>query len=174
MEENQPKTGKYALTFGLILGGIGIAFALILYSMDLHYQGGMPVFAVSIILTLVFIILGMIQFKKDNSGLMSFGQALKIGVGVCLIGGIVGIFFNQVMLGVIDTEMMSKSMEFQKGQLMETTNLTTEQINGQMEMIQKFSTPTMQILFGLVYTIVVGFLASLIPALILKKTENIN
>ncbi len=27
MEENQPKTGKFALTYGLLLGGISVIFA---------------------------------------------------------------------------------------------------------------------------------------------------
>ncbi|MFS4468055.1 DUF4199 domain-containing protein [Maribacter sp. 2210JD10-5] len=174
MEENQPKTGKFALNYGLLLGGISIVFAFMLYTADMHYQGGIAVMLISIVLMLAAIILALIQFKKTNRGFMSFGQALKIGVGVCLIGGIIGITFNQLMANVIDPDMMTKAMEYQKNQLMETTTMTTEQIDAQMEMGQKFSTPSMQVIFGLIFSLLLGFILTLVPALILKKPENID
>ncbi|MFS4456749.1 DUF4199 domain-containing protein [Maribacter sp. 2304DJ31-5] len=174
MEENQPKTGKFALTYGLILGGISVIFALMLFSMDIHYQRGIPVMIVSLILFLAAIIIAMVQFKKANNGYMSFAEGLKIGVGVCLIGGIIGIFFNQIMANVIDPEMMAKALAYQKDQLMQTTALTPDQIDAQLEMGKKFSTPTMQILFGLIFSLFIGFIFSLIPALVLKRQENLN
>jgi hypothetical protein len=65
-------------------------------------------------------------------------------------------------------------MEYQRGLLMETTKMTPEQIDAQMEMGKKFSTPSMQIVFGLIYSIVASLLLSLIPALILKRKETIQ
>ena len=174
MEENQPKTGKYALNFGLLLGVVSVVFAFMLYTADMHYQGGIPVMLISLALSLAALIIAMIQFKKANNGYMSFGQALKIGVGVCLIGGIIGIIFNQIMANVIDPDMMAKAMGFQKNQLLETTKMTVEQVDAQMEMGKSFSTPTMQIVFGLIFSIVIGFVLSLVPALVLKKNENLN
>lgn len=174
MEEIQPKTGKYALTYGALFGGASIVFALMLYSLDMHYQAGMMVFSVSAVITLAAIILALIQFRKDNNGLMTFGQGLKVGVGVCLIGGILSLLFNQVLMNVIDPDMMAKAINFQKEQLLETTKMTSAQIDAQLEMGKKFQTPAMQIGFGLLYVIVSGFIFSLIPALVLKKTGNIN
>ncbi|MDP5062819.1 MAG: DUF4199 domain-containing protein, partial [Maribacter sp.] len=124
MEDNEPKTGKYALNFGLLLGVVSVIFAFMLYTADMHYQGGIPIMLISLSLSLAALIIAMIQFKKANRGYMTFGQALKIGVGVCLIGGIIGIIFNQIMANVIDPDMMAKAMEFQKNQLLETTKMT--------------------------------------------------
>jgi hypothetical protein len=174
MEETKPKTGKYASTYGLILGAISVAFLLMLYSLDMHYQGGPMVMGVSLLITIAVIVIGMLQFKKDNGGFMSFGEGLKIGVGIGLIAGIIGIIFNQILAGVIDPEMMNKAMEYQRGLLMETTKMTPEQIDAQMEGAKKFTTPSMQIVFGLVYSVVASLLLSLIPALILKKKETIK
>jgi len=174
MEDNKPKTGKIALTYGLILGAISIIFALMLYSLDMHYQGGMMVLGVSLVITIAVMVIGMIQFKKANNGFMSFGQGLKVGVGIGLIGGIIGIIFNQVMAGLIDPQMMEKAMEYQRGLLLETSKLTPEQVDAQMEMGKKFTTPSMQIMFGLIYSVVASFLLSLIPALILKRPETIQ
>jgi DNA-binding transcriptional regulator of glucitol operon len=174
MEENQPKTGKFALTYGLILGGISVIYAFMLYTMDMHYQGGAAVMLISIGLMIAAVIIGMMQFKKANNGFMSFGQALKVGVGICLISGIIGVIFNQILANVIDPEMMSKAIEYQRGQLMEGTALSPEQIDAQIEMGQKFSTPSMQVLFGLIFSVVLGFIVSLIPALVLKKQEVLD
>jgi hypothetical protein len=174
MEENKPKTGKIALTYGLILGAISVIFMLMLYSLDMHYQGGPMVMGVSIVITIAVIVIGMIQFKKANNGFISFGQGLKVGVGIGLIGGIIGIIFNQVMSGLIDPQMMEKAMEYQRGMLLETTKMTPEQVDTQMEMAKKFSTPSMQVVFGLVYSVVGSFLYSLIPALLLKRSETIQ
>ena len=85
MEETKPKTGKYALTYGLILGAISVVFIFMLYSLDMHYQGGPMVMGISLIITIAMIVIGMMQFKKDNNGFMSFGEGLKIGVGIGLI-----------------------------------------------------------------------------------------
>ncbi|RRQ48203.1 DUF4199 domain-containing protein [Maribacter algicola] len=172
MEENKPKTGQFALTYGAILGGISIIFGIMLYSADMHYQGGIAVMLISLALSIAGIVLAMIQFKKANGGFMSFAQALKVGVGVSLIAGIIGIIFNQLMANVIDPDMMNKAMEFQRNQLTETTSMTPEQIDAQMEMGKKFSTPTMQIVFGLVFSLFFGFIISLISGLILKKQEE--
>lgn len=174
MEENKPKTGKFALNYGLLLGGVSIIFAFMLYTADMHYQGGIAVMSISLALSLAALIFAMIQFKKANMGFMTFGQALKIGVGVCLIGGIIGIIFNQIMSNVIDPDMMTKAMEFQKNELLETTTLTADQVDAQMEIGKTFSTPTMQIVIGLVFSLLLGFILSIIPALILKKNENLN
>ncbi|WP_047245074.1 DUF4199 domain-containing protein [Maribacter thermophilus] len=174
MEENQPKTGKYALNYGLILGAVSVIFAFMLYTADMHYQGGIAVMLISLVITLAAVVIAMLQFRKANNGYMTFAQGLKIGVGVSLVGGIIGIIFNQLMANVIDPEMMNKAMEFQRNQLMETTSLTPEQIDAQMEMGKKFSTPTMQIVFGLIFSLFIGFVFSLIPALALKRQENLN
>lgn len=171
MEENQPKTGKFALNFGLILGALSVVFAFMLYTLDMHYQGGIFVLLVSVILGIAVVVIAMLQFKKANGGFMTFGQGLKIGMGVCLIGGIIGIIFNQVLAGVIDPEMMSKATEYQRAQLLEAGTLSPEQVDQQLEFGKQFSTPSMQIIFGLLFVIVSGFFYSLIPALILKKQK---
>ncbi len=171
MEQNQPKTGKYALNFGVILGVISVVFALMLYSLDMHYQGGFAVMGVSLVLTIIFIVIGMMQFKKANNGFMSFGQALKIGVGISLVGAVIGVLFNQILVNFIDPETMTKAIEYQREQLIAAGQLSIEQIDAQMEMGKSFSTPVMQIAFGLLGSLFFGFILSLVPALILKKSN---
>lgn len=172
MEENQPNTGKYALTYGAILGGVSVVFALMLFSVDMHYQGGAVVMSIAIILPIAAIVFGMIQFRKANDGFMTLSQAMKVGVGIALVGGIIGIVFNQLMTSVIDPEMMNKSMEFQKAALLESTKMTPDQVDAQMELGQSFNTPAIIIAIGLVFSLVTGLIYSLIAGLILKKQKD--
>ena len=37
MEEQQPKTGKFALNYGLLLGLVSIVFGVMLYTQKMHY-----------------------------------------------------------------------------------------------------------------------------------------
>ncbi len=174
MEQNQPKTGKYALNFGVILGVISVAFSLMLYSLDMHYQGGLAVMGVSLVLTIILIVIGMMQFKKANNGFLSFGQALKIGVGISLVGAVIGVLFNQVLINFIDPDTMTKAMDYQREQLIAAGQLSVQQIDAQMEMGKSFSTPVMQIAFGLIGSLFFGFILSLVPAFILKKSKPEN
>lgn len=174
MEENQAKTGKFALTYGLILGGINLVFIIMLYSMDMHYQNEWPTVVIGLSIMIAMIVVGMLQFKKANNGFMSFGQALKVGVGICLISGVIGIIVSQIMTNFIDPEMIDKATEFARNKMLAETALTPEQIDAQLEMGAKFQTPVMQIVFGLVINIVLGFIFSLIPALVLKKQEVLD
>jgi len=174
MEENKIKSSSFALTYGVLLGLISVAFGLMLYSVDLHFKGGMAVGLVSMALTLIAIVVGMYQFKKANQTFMTFVQGLKVGVGIALIGGVIGILFNLLMANVIDPDMMTKALEFQRSELLANTKLTPEQIESQLEYGKKFSSPSMQVAFGLLFSIVLGFVFSLIPALAMKKEEFVN
>ena len=100
----------------------------------------------------------MYQFKTANEGIMSFGQALKVGVGVGLISAVISIAFNLVLTNFIDPDTLVKSMEFQRQNMIENSELTIEQIDMQMEMIQKFSTPAIQAGIGLLASVIFSFL----------------
>ncbi|MBL7473124.1 DUF4199 domain-containing protein [Robertkochia sediminum] len=169
--EQKPKTGKFALNYGIILGAISITFGLMLYFMDMHYQGGIAIGVVSVAITLAVIIAVMLGFKKANGGYMSFAEGLKLGVGTALIGGIIGILFNLILSNVIDPEMSAKAMQVAEAQFVEQ-GLNKEQIDANLEMAKKFQAPWIQAAFGLIGSIFLGFVLSLIPALVMKKTQS--
>lgn len=171
MENLKPQTGKFALNYGLILGMISIVFTCALYAMDMHYKGGIPILIISLLIMLGVIIFALRQFKKENGGYLGFGEGLKVGMGLCLIGGIISILFNLILSNVIDPEMMNKQLEFGRAQ-MEEKGIDPEQIDAQIEMGKKFSGMGMQVAFGLIYVVFTGFVLSLIPTLIMKREES--
>ncbi len=117
------------LLYGAILGVLSAIFSFMLYTMDMHYQGGTFVTLVSVVLSTALYAVAMYQFRNANSNLMSFWQGVKIGVGVAVISGIIIVLFNLLLTRVIDPETMTKAMNFQREQLIENTEMTIEQID---------------------------------------------
>ncbi len=174
MESNQPNTGKIALKYGIILGVIGIIFNLMLYSQDLHYQVDLQRILITVLIGLVLVVFGSIyamkEFKKGNNGLMSVSQGLKLGVGLSLISGIIGVLFSFVMSEVIDPDLQEKAINFAVSSMREA-GMSEDDIAKRMEG-QKDPNIPIQIGGYMIFSIILGFLGSIIPALALKKQED--
>ena len=170
MEENQPKTGKFAFNYGLLLGVVSVIFGVMLYSMDLHYDQGWGIRSVSLILALVAIFFGISQFKKANEGYLTLSQALKIGAGIALIAGIISLIYFFLLSNVIEPGYMDKMYEIGKAQAMvDNPKLTEEQIDQGIEMQKGFAWLTYPII--LIMNIIIGLVMGLIAGLIFKKQK---
>ncbi len=171
MESQPPKTAKYALNYGLILGGLGIVFSLMLYFMDMHYQQGWANTVVAIAIMIFVLILAIIQFKKANGGFLSLAQALKVGIGAALVGGIISVLYTLIFTNVIEPDFWDKSLEMSKPIMAERNpKLTPEQIDNALETQRKFMWVTYP--FILIFNLFIGFVISLISGLALKKAES--
>ncbi|WP_422079650.1 DUF4199 domain-containing protein [Ulvibacterium sp.] len=170
MEENQPKTGKFSMNYGLITGAVGILFALILFSMDMHYERGFSVQGVHIAILATGILLAIAQFKKTGMGYLSLSQALKLGAGVALIAGILGLLYFFILSNFMEPDFIDNTYELGKQQaLQDNPELTEEQIDQGIEMQKKFAWMSYPII--LIMNIVIGLIVGLIGGLIMKKQK---
>ena len=80
MENQQITPAQTALNFGIILGAYNIIVGIMLYFLEMHYQNDQTVGIINIVITVVIIMAGIIQFKKANEGFLSLSEALKIGL----------------------------------------------------------------------------------------------
>ena len=170
MEENKVKTGKFSLQFGAIAGLVGIVFGVMLYSMDMHYDRSTGVQAVQFGILALFVVIGIIQFKKANEGYLKLGQALKIGAGVGLIAAIIGTIYFLVLSNVIEPDYMDKMMEIQKATTFEANPQMTQEQWDQGVAFQKKLFPVF-LVFGLVVSALFGLIVGLITGLITKKDK---
>lgn len=170
MEENQPKIGKFIWTFGLLLGLVSIAFGVILFSMDMHYEQGWDIRIIGILVLIAAIVLGTIQYKKANSGFLSISEALKLGAGIGLVGGIFSLIWYAVLTNIIEPDFMDKAMEIAKAKtLEENPKLTEEQWAQGVEMQKKFAWVTYPIL--LLFNVILGLIIGFFTGLFLKKQK---
>ena len=171
MENQQIKTGSFALKYGALLGGIGITFGIMLVVMELHYEQSWAVTAVNIAIMIAAIIIGIYQFKKANGDYLSLSQALKVGIGVALVAAILNIIYMLILTNVIEPDFWDKSLEIGKSVMLEKNpNMTMEQANNAIEMQKKFMWITYPMI--LIFNIFVGFVISLIAGLAMKKEKS--
>ncbi len=169
METNQPKTGKFSLNYGLILGGISVAFALMLYSMDAHYSQDTSNTVISIVITVAVIIWGIISFKKANGGYLSLGEALKLGAGIAVVAGVIGVLYTMLLANVLDTEFVQKVADIQKANAIESGSMTEQQIDQQYQGTLNYFWISYPII--LIFNIIIGLGIGLVGGLIFKKSK---
>ncbi len=172
METQKLQARKFILNYGLILGIISILISVVMYVMNLYIEKSWIGGVLSFIAMIIIIVYGINEYKKSNGGFLSLGQALKIGVGIALIAGILGTIYQLIFMNVIEPDFMEKMQQMQYDQMIENNpNMTQEQIDMAMEMGRKFSSPWITSAISIVASLFFGLIISLIAGLIMKK-EN--
>ena len=169
MEENQPKTGKYSLNYGLILGLISVVFGIMLYSMDAHYTQDPANTVISIVIMVAVITIGIYNFKKTNGGYLSLSEALKLGAGIALISGIIAVIYTIILANVLDPEFASKVAELQKAGDEAAGVMSDQQIEQRYDGTINYFWITYP--FILIVNIIFGLIIGLIDGLIMKKQK---
>jgi len=172
MEKSAIKTSSFALRYGLILGLISIVFGLMIYFLEMHYQNDTKIGMVSLASSTIVIVLGLLAFKKANEGYISLSEALKTGLGIALISGILSVLYQALLVTVIDPDTIQKSVDFQMETIrMEQPELPTETLNQIEEMQKRFSSPAIMAAIGIIFSLFFGFIISLVAGLIIKKSR---
>jgi hypothetical protein len=102
---------------------------------------------------------------------MTFGQGVKIGIGLTLIGTIIIIAYYFLLSSFIEPDFMANTMEAQKVMFADSFGMT----EGQIEEATKNSKDNFYLsLFGgiLVWNLFLGGITSLITAAVVKKNEE--
>ena len=71
--------------YGQIYGGISVAFAIMLFIMDMHYQGGSLQQWAGLLIMVGSITAGQLAFRKLNNGYLNLSEAMKTGLGVTIV-----------------------------------------------------------------------------------------
>ena len=172
MEDQQKPTNKIALNYGVYLGIASILISVILYALGKQHEQDWKVGLLSFAVMATIITLGIKKYKEVNGGFMTLGQGLKTGVGIALIGGIISIVYTLIFITFIEPDSLEKGMELARQKMMDNPNLSEEQVDAQMEMAKKFSGPGIIAAFGLLWTLFLGFVISIIGSAIMQKKEN--
>lgn len=167
--EQKPTVFQTGLKYGLILALITIAYSLILNLAGLATNRWLP----SLLMVVFFAGISFMAhkaFKEGGDGFMSYGQGLGIGTVMALISGLLSGIFSAVYIKFIDDSVMQQAMQEQI-ENMEDQGMSEAQIDQAMEMAAMFQTPLMLVLFGLLGTLFIGFIISLVVAAITKKSN---
>jgi|TARA_R110002072_G_scaffold20671_19_gene74692 hypothetical protein len=169
--ENQVSSKSTMLNYGLVLGVVSILINLVVYAMGKHLDQDWMVGAIAFIAMIVVIVLGIKNYKLANSNIISWGQAVKIGVGIAIVSAVIGIIYNLIFVNFIEPDFMAQMLEKQK-LAWEEANMTTEQIEGAESMMKTFSSPAITSAIGIIAAAFFGFIISAIAGAIMKRTEE--
>lgn len=166
------------LKFGLIGGGVSIAWTLLMWVLGLH-QGnlslGMTLGYVALIFPILIVFFAIKKTRdKELEGFISYGKGVGVGTITGLIATVVSTLFSYIYMTVLNPGYTEAMKNFQMDKIMQSPqakNITQEQLSKQMEMM---SSPSMQI-FQYIGAFVSGILLyaviSLIIAAILQKKK---
>lgn len=172
MENQKAQAKKPILNYGILLGIVSIVLGVIMYVTNSHLEPSVIFAIIGFVILAVIISLAIKAFKKDNGGYLSVGEALKVGVGTALVGGLISAVWMLILINFIEPDYMAQVMEVQQEKMVEMNpNMTDAQIKTAMEMSAKFSSPWIITAFAILQSLFFGFIIALVAGLIMKK-EN--
>ena len=171
--EDQASSKSIILNYGLYLGVIGVIIHLALWASGQLLELNWVNSVVWIIALVAFTIIGIKKFKETTGGFISWGQGVKIGMGITMIAAVITVIYTLLFINVIDPGFQELAMEAQKSAWLDA-GMTEEQIEGSVAMAEKFQTPAITSAMVLGFSAFIGFIISAIVAAIMKKSEEEN
>ncbi|WP_431165286.1 DUF4199 domain-containing protein [Tenacibaculum halocynthiae] len=169
--ENQANSKSIIINNGLILGASSVLLSLTMYALGKHLNPHWSLSIVSMLITITLIVLGIKKYRAINNDLITWGQSVKIGVGITVLAALVSVIYNYIFVSFIEPDFMAQMMEVQNQKMLDG-GMSEEQIEAANEMSQKLSSPLIGAAMGIIGSAVLGFIISAIAGAIMKKTEE--
>ena len=169
--ENQASSKNLILNYGLILGVFTILLNLVMYAMGAHLDPPAYFSVISSIVLVAVIVFGIKKFKEANNGFLTWGQAVKIGVGISIVAALIGVIYNYIFITFIEPDFMAQTIEIQN-QKMIAEGYTEEQIEAAKAITEKMKNPVIVSAIGIIGSAFGGFIIAAIAGAIMKKTEE--
>jgi len=178
MEKNdivkKPSLGKSTLPYGIIYGAILLLEFVASYALELNSQDNRAAGIVMglfnyLILPVLFIFLACNNYKnKLNGGYISFSEALKAGVAVCVMAALVSSVGTSLLYLVIP-DAKDQILEQTKISLASQPNMNADSLKMALKMTEIFMRPYVLIPFSILVNAFMGLIMSLIVGAIVKK-----
>jgi hypothetical protein len=163
-------TRSVGIRYGLIMAVISIAYFMILTVTGVDMSQGIGRWG-GLVFNIAVIVMAHKYFKDNNSdGFMSYGQGFGIGTWISLVNCVIYSVFFYIYIKFIDSGFIKTMLDMQEQQMQER-GMSEEQLKQAMSMTEKFMTPEIMFVMGLVF----GFIILLIVvALVTIFTQKKN
>ena len=145
--ENQVSSKSIILNNGLYLGIISVISHLALYAtgslLELNWINSI----VGAVAMIVLIVMGINAYKQNSNGFISWGQGVKIGMGITMISALITVVYILLFMNFIEPDFQQQAIELQR-QAWVDAGLSEEQIDASMAMTEKFQTPAISSAFA--------------------------
>lgn len=164
---------KFILKHGIFLGFSIVLYSLVNYAIGNYTTKSVFHYSILLLITVISIITGLVSFKRENNNFISLIEAIKIGVGITVIGGLIVTFWEIIVLKIIDPEIITQLEDNQIKKIAEKSkDFSQENIDRKIAITQTFTSPWIMLITALIEDIIVGFFLSLIAGLIIRKKRD--
>jgi len=172
MEQKSISVFGAGLMPGILIGFALIVFQLIMYLLDVPSESYIN-FLIYVVLA-VGLFWSIVQFRDTRlDGFISYGKAVGSGFAVGLIASVLTGIFMYFYLTYMNTGLVEQVLlTAEENMLEQNPNMTDEQIEQALSVVEIFSTPTMMAVMGFVYNVVVSVIFSLIIAIFAKREDR--
>ncbi|PRX51902.1 DUF4199 domain-containing protein [Salegentibacter salegens] len=167
--ENSTSVKSVAYPYGIVLGIYSILALVLIYVFNVA-QDNWTVGIINTLVSIIVFVLAIKKFKQNNSGFLSLKEALKVGLAVAVISGVIGAIYSYIHYSFVYPE-FSEMMYDQAVLQMTEQGLSEAQQSQGLEMTKMFTSAWFFATMALVGSLFFGFIISLITGLILKR-EN--
>lgn len=172
MENQKASIKKIAMNYGLILGLLTIVVSVLAYVTNHHLDRPWWVTVLSMGVMIWAIVYGLKTYKNENDGFMTLTEALKVGLAISLIAGIIGAVFNYIFVTIIEPDFVNQIMEMTQQQMIEQNpDMTDAQMEMALGMTEKFMSPGIMSAMAIIMTLFFGFITALIAGLVMKQNK---
>lgn len=179
METKNVNFLSITLRNGILLGLASVAFTVLLYITDFLYTDStllaVITWLINIAISVVFIVMAVEQYKKANEGFLSIGEAIKVGVLVAVIAGVIGAIYQVIYATIIDPDYYDKVVEVAMKKMSAMANFNEEQLEEFQDKMYA-SKPSIASSFSLsiVFSAIGGLIISAIVGAVKKKERPMS
>lgn len=156
------------LRYGLLTGVVSLILSAVMYLTGTE-QSALRYLAYPILIGGIW--MAHQHFKNGNAGFMSYGQGLGIGTILSAVVGVMSAVFLYVYASFIDSNFLNKMVENARTEMESSGKYSDEQVDQAMSITQGFMTMPALILMTVVFSILGGFIFSLIISAITKRNR---
>lgn len=168
MEHETPSIKPIAYTYGLYSALITIAVLIIMYVGNMDKSWTISIISIS--LSIAIYIYGIKAFKSANGNLLSLSQAIKVGLAIAVIGGVISAVYSYFHYEFIYPEFIDLQRATAEQQMIENNpNMSAEQIDQALGISNLFMNSTFFSLSSILGSLIFGLITSLIVGLIMRR-----
>jgi preprotein translocase subunit YajC len=173
MENNKASIKKNIINYGVLLGITSVLLGVVIYVMNAHLDPNWIFSVIGILILVGIISYGIKAYKKVNEGYLNLSEALKIGIGIALIGGIIVAIWTFILTTVIEPDYTQQMLDIQREKLLENPDMSEQMVNQSMAIVEKMSGPYIQIALSIIANLFFGFIISLFAGLAMQKKQDL-
>ena len=168
--ENSTSVKSVAYTFGVILALYSILVLILLYVFNVT-DSNWIVSIINAAVTITIFVYGIITYKKKNGNVISLKEALKVGMGIAVLSGVIAAIYTYIHYAFVYPEFSEMIYDKAVAQMAEQ-KMPAEQMEQALSITEYTTSPWFFSLMGLIGSLFFGFIISLLTGLIIRNNNS--